>query len=105
MIEQFTQRLDELKKEHKQFVAKVQRLDPSYKDITPWQPRGYNRKRSRDSHVTSGQPPPSGNPSKKLCSPLLEKEKSRDSHVTSEQDATSSGNVLGLDYSSSDDES
>lgn len=102
MIEQFTQRLDELKKEHRQFVAKVQRLDPNYKDVTPWQPRGYNRKRSHDSHVISGQPPASGNPSKKLCSPLLEKEQSHESHVTSKDNAT---NLLGLDYSSSEDES
>ena len=57
---------------------------------------------------------------KRLCSPLLEKEQakqSRDSHVTfsasekaeethsEETKTTSSMNLLGLDYSSSEDES
>ena len=99
-IKEFTQTIDELKKEYQKFVAKVQRLDPSYKDIIPWQPRGYNRKRSHDSHVTSLDHPTT---SKKLCSPLLEKEqeKSHDSHVIG---TPSSGNPLGLEYSSSEDE-
>lgn len=130
-IEEFKQRLDELKKEHQKFVAKVQQLDPSYKDTIPWQPRGYSRKRSHDSHVTSYNPHTSeaeGTASKKLCSPLLEKEqpkRSHDSHATfnasqiaeerqrlvEETDINhtrttkSSINLLGIDYSSSEDES
>ena len=65
-IEEFRLRVEELEKEHKRFVAKVQALDPSYKDIVPWEPRGYSRKRSRhyrppesapklcEHHVVSG---------------------------------------------------
>ena len=127
-IEEFKQRLDELKKEHQKFVAKVQQLDPSYRDTIPWQPRGYSRKRSHDSHVTSYDPHTSeaeGTASKKLCSPLLEKEQSMQSHdshdvtqiaeenhgLDEETDTNhtrttkSSTNLLGLDYSSSEDES
>ena len=110
-IKEFEQKVDQLKKEHQKFVAKVQRLDPSYKDIIPWQPRGYNRKRSHDSHVTSvdhSTISTSGSASKKLCSPLLEKEqkeKSHDSHVTGNPHTTYSRNPLGLEYSSSEDES
>ena len=127
-IEEFKRRLDELKKEHQKFVAKVQQLDPSYKDTIPWQPRGYNRKRSHDSHVTSCYDPSEAEGQaacKRLCSPLLEKEQakqSRDSHVTfsaseiaeethvvgektDTKKTTSSMNPLGLDYSSSEDES
>ena len=131
-IEEFKQRLDELKKEHQKFVAKVQQLDPSYKDTIPWQPRGYSRKRSHDSHVMSHYDPNNASEAegqvacKRLCSPLLEKEQSKqshDSHVTfsaseiaeekhviDEETPTrstnnSSVNLLGLDYSSSEDES
>ena len=53
--------MDELKREHGKFVAKVKSLDPNYKDVIPWQPRAYQRKRphvhdhrgSHESHVTS----------------------------------------------------
>ncbi len=132
-IEEFKQRLDELKKEHQKFVTKVQQLDPTYKDTIPWQPRGYNRKRSHDSHVMPYYDPNNTSEAeglvacKRLCSPLLEKEQSKqshDSHVTfsasrsqekhvvdeeTDIDHTrstdSSINLLGLDYSSSEDES
>lgn len=118
-IEEFKRRLDELKKEHQKFVAKVQQLDPSYKDTIPWQPRGYSRKRSHDSHVMSSYDPSEAE-GQGLCSPLLEKEQakqSHDSHVTfsaseethgeetNTKKTTSSMNLLGLDYSSSEDES
>ena len=115
-------------------MAKVQQLDPSYKDAIPWQPRGYSRKRVHNSHAMSCDPCTSeveGVASKKLCSPLLEKEYSRqshDSHVTCNASLTASDleekhrfdketdnshtsstkssiNLLGLDYSSSEDES
>ena len=111
-IEQFKERVDQLKKEHDKFVAKVQRLDPSYRDTIPWQPRGYSRKRSHESHVTSSdpRPHPSGSATKKLCSPLLEKEQRELLHKTNScqgvgarEDAAK--NPLGLDYSSSEDES
>ena len=112
-------------------MAKVQKLDPSYKDTIPWKPRGYSRKRSHDSHVMSFDPAETAT-SKKLCSPLLEKEhstQSPDNHVTynaiandfeeiqgpDKETRTSpysppkttkfSTNLLGLDYSSSEDES
>ena len=143
-IEQFKQRVDQLKKEHQKFVAKVQRLDPSYQDTIPWQPRGYNRKRSHGSHVMPSDFHTSGSASKKLCSPLLEKEQkwykqSHESHLMShdvgncipsiplasnpgdkqEIDTAAEGsgfttlecglpkttpNLLGLEYSSSEDE-
>ena len=51
------------------FVERVRALDPSYKDAIPWQPRGYSRKRSHESHMTPTVPQ-----RKKLCSPLLENE-------------------------------
>ena len=109
-IEQFKERVDELKKEHDKFVAKVQRLDPSYRDTIPWQPRGYSRKRSHESHVTSSDPHPSGSATKKLCSPLLEKEQ-RELLCNTPYSCHGMGakedskNPLGLDYSSSEDES
>lgn len=46
-IDGFKLRVDDLKKEHQRFVAKVQSLDPAYKDVIPWEPRGYRRKRPR----------------------------------------------------------
>lgn len=46
-IEEFKVHVDALKKEHGRFVAKVRTLDPSYRDVIPWEPRGYHRKRSR----------------------------------------------------------
>ena len=110
-IEQFKQRVDQLKKEHDKFVAKVQRLDPSYRDTIPWQPRGYSRKRSHESHVTSSNPHASGSTTKKLCSPLLEKEQRELPHNTNSchdihvGTIKSSQNPLGLEYSSSEDES
>lgn len=109
-IEEFKQQIDELKREHQKFVAKVQKLDPSYKDIIPWQPRGYSRKRSHDSLEPASDTSTTGSASKKLCSPLLEKEqqeRSHGSHVTIINPETSKYNYnpLGLEYSSSEDES
>lgn len=40
--------MEELKREHQRFVAKVRELDPRYKNIIPWQPRGYQRKRPQN---------------------------------------------------------
>jgi len=45
-IEEFKSRVDQLKREHNRYVRKVRALDPSYEDITPWELRGYRRKRS-----------------------------------------------------------
>lgn len=107
-IERFKERVDHLKKEHDKFVAKVQRLDPSYRDTIPWQPRGYSRKRSHENHVTSSDPHASCTATKKLCSPLLEKEQREMPHNTDSCRGTgtkeSSKNPLGLEYSSSEDE-
>ena len=95
-IEQFKSQIEELKTDHQKFVAKVRKLDPNYKDIIPWQPRGYSRKRPHDNHMTSSD---SHVTSKKLCSPLLEKEEK----LKPEQ-AMAETNLLGLDYSSSSEE-
>ncbi len=45
--------MDELKKEHGQFVSKVKTLDPTYEDVTPWELRSYRRKRSMASREQS----------------------------------------------------
>ena len=47
------------------FVQRVRVLDPSYREAVPWQPRGYSRKRTHESHAANPQ-------TKRLCSPLLE---------------------------------
>ena len=60
--------MDQLKKEHSQFVGKVRTLDPSYEDVTPWELRGYRRKRSLEN--------------KKLCLGALQAE------ITAELEST-----------------
>ena len=50
-IEEFKVRVNQLQKDHKHFVAKVKALDPSYRDVTPWELRVYHRKRSHGSHT------------------------------------------------------
>lgn len=55
------------------FVSKVRALDPSYRDVVPWQPRAYSRKRGRE-RGSGGEDEPQV---KKLFSPLLEAEKVR----------------------------
>ena len=52
-------------------------LDPSYKDVVPWQPRAYSRKRSRAVKDKGNK---GGPEAKKLHSPLVQEEgKARDS--------------------------
>ena len=58
------------------FVAKVRSLDPSYKDVVPWQPRAYSRKRSR---AVKDRGSKGGPEAKKLHSPLVQEGKARDS--------------------------
>ena len=55
------------------FVAKVRALDPSYRDVMPWQPRAYSRKREREGGRGGGQVHEPQ--AKKLFSPLLAGEK------------------------------
>ena len=56
------------------FVAKVRSLDPSYRDVMPWQPRGYSRKRGREGG-REGEGQVHEPQAKKLFSPLLAGEK------------------------------
>ena len=56
------------------FVAKVRSLDPSYRDVVPWQPRGYKRKRRREGQSTEPAKEASGPQIKRLYSPLLAEE-------------------------------
>ena len=56
------------------FVAKVRSLDPSYRDVVPWQPRGYRRKRGREGQTTALATEAKGPQVKRLFSPLLEQE-------------------------------
>ena len=55
------------------FVAKVRALDPSYRDVMPWQPRAYSRKREREGGREGQQVHEPQ--AKKLFSPLLAGEK------------------------------
>ncbi|CAI8006007.1 hypothetical protein GBAR_LOCUS4523 [Geodia barretti] len=73
-IEEFQERIDHLQREHKRFVAKVRSLDPSYRDVVPWQPRGYKRKRHREGQSTEPAKEASGPQIKRLYSPLLAEE-------------------------------
>lgn len=57
------------------FVAKVRSLDPSYRDVVPWQPRAYSRKRSR---AVKDEGSEGGPETKKLHSPLVQRGKVRD---------------------------
>ena len=58
------------------FVAKVRSLDPSYRDVMPWQPRAYSRKRGREGGGGGGGGKVQHEPqAKKLFSPLLAGEK------------------------------
>lgn len=106
-IQEFKDRVEELKREHKRFVTKVQTLDPSYNGTTPWQPRGYTRKRSHDnrpkSHDQAKEPS-----RKKLCSPLIEKEEKEKKDLLETnlaKKALKSPNLLGLQYSDSESSS
>eukprot|EP00731_Ephydatia_muelleri_P018101 Em0011g141a len=64
-IAEFEERLEKLEREHKRFVSKVHALDPGCK-VTPWQQRGYARKRPRSVAMNTSHEP--------LHSALLEKE-------------------------------
>lgn len=60
-------------------MAKVRALDPSYRDVMPWQPRAYSRKR-REGGSEGGRGGSGGESepqAKKLFSPLLDAEKVR----------------------------
>lgn len=57
-------------------MAKVRALDPSYRDVMPWQPRAYSRKR-REGGSEGGRGGGSVPQAKKLFSPLLDAEKVR----------------------------
>lgn len=57
-------------------MAKVRSLDPSYKDMVPWQPRAYSRKRSR---AVKDEGSEGGPEAKKLHSPLVQEGKARNS--------------------------
>ena len=57
------------------FVAKVRSLDPSYRDVMPWQPRAYSRKRGREGGGGGGGGKVHEPQAKKLFSPLLAGEK------------------------------
>lgn len=54
-------------------MAKVRALDPSYRDVMPWEPRAYSRKRRREGGSEGEREPQA----KKLFSPLLDAEKVR----------------------------
>jgi hypothetical protein len=56
------------------FVAKVRSLDPSYRDVVPWQPRGYKRKRQSDGQSTEPAKVASGPQGLRLYSSLLDEE-------------------------------
>ena len=106
-IQEFKDRVEVLKREHKRFVTKVQTLDPSYNGTTPWQPRGYTRKRSHDNRPKSHDQAKEPN-RKKLCSPLIEKEEreKRDKLEASlAKRAIQSPNLLGLQYYSDSESS
>lgn len=93
-----------MKTDHKKFVTKVQSLDPSYKGTIPWQSRGYTRKRSHDQMGTSHD---GSHDTKKLCSPLLEKEAEEICHVLMDElndKSKAYPNLLRLDYSDSDED-
>jgi hypothetical protein len=73
-IKEFQERIDYLQREHKRFVAKVRSLDPSYRDVVPWQPRGYKRKRQSDGQSTEPAKVASGPQGLRLYSSLLDEE-------------------------------
>ena len=100
------------------FVNKVRSLDPSHVDV-PWKPRGYSRKRPRDTAAATSS-------AKQLCSPLVPEQDTEDTSETAPQQRTASHtcshthqsttkfsshslsapptSILGLSYSSSSSE-
>ena len=99
-------------------MNKVRSLDPSHVDV-PWKPRGYSRKRPRDTAAAASS-------AKQLCSPLVPEQDTEDTSDTAApqqrtashtcphtQSIASSSSLplsgpltsaLGLSYSSSEEE-
>ena len=98
-------------------MNKVRSLDPSHVDV-PWKPRGYSRKRPRDTAAAASS-------TKQLCSPLVPEQDTEETNDTAPHQRTASHTcphtqsiasssslplsgpstgTLGLSYSSSEEE-